>query len=90
MDDLTKFQRFAAITTLVAIPLAIGQAVTSLMAVNYDGGLWSHPSAIITIGTAQAQILRWSMLLDVFGDYLLFIPLMLFLGSWERPFEGLP
>jgi hypothetical protein len=85
MDDSIKFQRFAAITTLVAIPLAIGQAVTSLMAVNYDGGLWSHPSAIIAIGAAQAQILRWSMLLDVFGDYLLLIPLMLFLGSWLKP-----
>ena len=85
MDDSIKFQRFAAITALVAIPLAIGQAVTSLMAVNYDRGLWSHPNAIIAIGAAQAQILRWSMILDVFGDYLLLIPLMLFLGSWLKP-----
>ena len=85
MDDSIKFQRFAAITTLIAIPLAIGQAVTSLMAVNFDGGLWSHSSAIIAIGAAQAQILRWSMILDMFGDYLLLIPLMIFLGSWLKP-----
>jgi hypothetical protein len=85
MNDSIKFQRFAAITALAAFILSVAQVVVSLAATHFDASALLNPSNLTSLTPDQAQVLRWSMILDVLGDYLLLIPLMLYLWTWLKP-----
>ena len=85
MSDHMPFQRLAArITILAAISYLI--SVGLLLAVmNFSFSLEAFSGAMISLGSRGANRLRWAMIFDVFGSYLLLTPLALHLWAWLKP-----
>lgn len=83
MNDSIRFQRIAAVSILLAIPIAIASAIL-LLAAGFSLQVMENPASLLGIGPFGASLLRWGMLLDVFGYYLLIVPLTLYLWSWLK------
>jgi hypothetical protein len=84
MNDLQRFQRFAAVTTLLSTLPAVGAGLCLGAAANFSLTAFSNPGSLIEIGAQGANLFRWGMVLDTFGYYLLLAPLALFLWNWLR------
>jgi len=82
------FRRAAAIVAIVAFVLAVGCSITGLMAVRFDTGVMSNPDLLLGAGHAAAGLWRASLLLDLFGYYLMLVPLILVLRAESRPRAG--
>jgi hypothetical protein len=87
VDDIRAFQRLAAAAALLSVPLAFANLALGLAAVRFDVAFDSllDPGAVATIGSTDAGLLRWSMICDLFGYYLLLAPLAVLLWSWLKP-----
>jgi hypothetical protein len=79
-----QMQQVAAVSALMAVPLALGSGLVLLAALSFDPRLMLDPASIITIGPAGATLLRWGLVLDVFGYYLLLAPVALHLYFWFK------
>ena len=84
MNDRRSFQKVAAITTLLSGPLAWLGLIVGLMGVGYDFEVFSDVNSLIAVGSEAAGLIRWSLLLNMFGSYLLLMPLLLFLWAWLK------
>lgn len=84
-----RFQRFAAVAAILSAPFSYILTVTLLQAVSFDFTVLGTPAEFIAIGSAGATIFKWTMLGDIFGQYLLLLPLVLFLWYWLSPHEPL-
>lgn len=51
---------------------------------NYSFSAQAFSGAMISTGARGANLLRWGMIFDVFGSYLLLAPLALHLWSWLK------
>lgn len=85
VQDRQKFRRFAGVTAVLSGLLAIASGVSSAAAFGADPGVLSDPAQLLEIGVRGAVLLRWSMLLDIFGYYLLLAPLAIYLWYWLKP-----
>ncbi len=85
MNDLLQFRGWTFISSLAALVLAIGSDLCLMVASNANPGVMNDMSTLIAIGAARASWLRWGMILDVLGYYLLLAPLALYLRQWLRP-----
>lgn len=83
VDD-PSFRSMAAIAAIVSMPLAIGNLVAMLVAAGGDLDALTDPLILLHIGPAGAEWWRWSMILDLFGYYLLIVPLTLLLRDRLR------
>ncbi|MGH7455721.1 MAG: hypothetical protein ACRENG_30475, partial [bacterium] len=72
------------ITAIISMPLAFGCFVVTLPAVNFDFTVLDNPASCIAVGARVAGPLYWSMILDMFGYYLLIAPAALFLWYWLK------
>ncbi|HEY2481679.1 MAG TPA: hypothetical protein VGI30_05720 [Caulobacteraceae bacterium] len=81
----TSFRRVAGLAAMLSLPLALGSAIMSLAAVKFDVHAFSQPLLLLHSGAAGADLWRWSMFLDLFGYYLLIVPLILSLRTQLRP-----
>lgn len=78
-----QLRRVAAVTAILSAPLAFGNILLGLAAVGFDtGDAYSNPASILSIGSRGASLYRWSMISDMFGFYLLLIPLAVYL--WDQ------
>ena len=77
-----SFQRWTGILAIVAGVLALLSLVIGLAGVNYDFEVFSDTSSLIAAGATAAGFIRWSYWLNMLGNYLLLIPLALFLYQW--------
>jgi len=84
VDRDRSFARVAAIAAIVSAPLAAGNLVAMLAAVHFDINGMTNPLALLHAGRAAAPLWRWGMVLDVFGYYLLIVPLVLLLRTSLR------
>ncbi|HEV2365388.1 MAG TPA: hypothetical protein VGS12_14455 [Caulobacteraceae bacterium] len=80
--------RNAAAVCAISFPLAIGSALTGLAAVNFNVAAVSDPTLLLRAGHRAAGLWRASLLLDLFGYYLLIVPLTLALRATFRPRAG--
>jgi len=85
IHDEVTFRRAAALAAIASAPLAAGNLLAMLWAARLNLDALSDPSVLLRIGEAGAGLWRWSMVLDLFGYYLLIVPLLLFLRTWLRP-----
>jgi len=69
---------------VVSMPLAIGNLIAMLVAAGGDPDALTDPLILLHIGPAGAEWWRWSMILDLFGYYLLIVPLTLLLRDRLR------
>ena len=79
-----SFARVAAIAAIVSAPLAAGNLAAMLAAVHFDISGITNPLVLLHAGRAAAPLWRWSMVLDIFGYYLLIVPLVLLLRTCLR------
>jgi hypothetical protein len=79
-----SFARVAAIAAIVSAPLAAGNLAAMLATVHFDISGMTNPLVLLHAGRAAAPLWRWSMVLDIFGYYLLIVPLVLLLRTSLR------
>jgi len=84
MNDHHSFQKFAAITAIVSFPLALASIVLSGMITNFSPDVATNPVLMLAVGTSGATLVRWGMILDMFGNYLPILPIALFVQYWLR------
>jgi hypothetical protein len=85
MNDHQSFQRLAAGTTILAVLCYFSSVLLLLAVMNYSFSVEAFSGAMISIGPRGANLLRWGMIFDVFGSYLLLTPLALHLWAWLKP-----
>lgn len=84
MNNTQSFQRLAAIAAILSAPLAWGSLFVGLSGVNYDFDVFSDANLLIKAGEGAAALIRWSLYMNLFGNYLLLLPLVIFLWYWFR------
>jgi len=85
MSDHPAFQRLAAGITILAVISYLVSVVLTLAVMNFSFSLEAFSGAMISTGARGASLLRWAMIFDVFGSYLLLTPLALHLWAWLKP-----
>ena len=84
MSDHQLFQRLAAVTTILAVLCYLSSVVLLLAVMNFSFSVEAFSGAMISTGARGAGLLRWGMIFDVFGSYLLLTPLALHLWAWLK------
>src|SRR5947209_20524238 len=82
MNNDASFQRLAAVTSILAALLAFGSIGLQAVVLGVNTDPFSNPTHILGTGANGASLIRWGMILDMFGYYLLLAPLALLL--WRR------
>lgn len=77
-------RRLVASTAILSTVLAFGCTAVALVAVRFNFGAFDDPLGQIGVGAGAGRLLYWSMILDMFGYYLLLIPSVLYLWDWMR------
>jgi len=85
MNDQTSFKRIAALSAIIAGPVALASFVVVSLAVAFDFEVMNDTAALVLLGAGAAEIFRWGEVLGTFGFYLLLVPAALFLRYWLRP-----
>ena len=85
MSDQPSFQRLAAGVTILAAISYMLSVVLLLVVMNFSFSAEAFSGAMISQGSRGANLLRWAMIFDVFGSYLLLTPLALHLWAWLKP-----
>lgn len=76
--------------------MALACMVVGLIATNYDAEAFANPIKLLDMPEVDESLLRWFMLLDMVGYYLLLIPVMFFIHrsleqttAWASVFTSL-
>src|SRR6185436_1348685 len=85
MSDHPSFQRLAARITILAVIIYLVSVLLTLAVMNFSFSIEAFSGAMISTGSRGASLLRWAMIFDVFGSYLLLTPLALHLWAWLKP-----
>lgn len=85
MNDHLSFQRLAARITILAVISYLMSVGLLLAVMNFRFSIEAFSGAMISAGSRGANLLRWAMIFDVFGSYLLWAPLALHLWNWLKP-----
>jgi hypothetical protein len=81
----------AARITILAAAIYIISVVLLLVVMNFNFSSEAFSGTMISLGTRGVVMLRWAMIADVFGSYLLFTPLAIHLWACfnpKRPIHG--
>ena len=84
MNDYRSFQRLVAGITILAVVCYLISVVLLLAVMNYSFSVEAFSGGMISTGSRGANLLRWGMIFDVFGSYLLLAPLALHLWNWLK------
>jgi hypothetical protein len=84
MSDHQSFQRLVAGTTILAVICYLSSVLLLLAVMNFSLSAEAFSGAMISTGSRGANLLRWGMIFDVFGSYLLLTPLALHLWAWLK------
>ena len=85
MSDHQSFQRFTAVAAIVSFLFAVASNVLQGLATNASQEVFANPVILLSIGATGASLMRWGLLLDMLGYYLLLLPAALFLQRWCGP-----
>lgn len=93
---LDQDKKIIGLLTILSGILALACMVVGLIATNYDSEAFANPTKLMEMPEVSTGLLRWFMLLDMFGYYLLLIPVLFFLHrtleqttSWASVFTSL-
>jgi hypothetical protein len=84
MNDNLSFQRFAAITAIVSFFTAMASNVLQGIPVHFNSEFPIDPVMFLSVGTEAGNLLRWGLILDLFGYYLPLLPLVLLVQHWFK------
>ncbi len=85
MNDQTAFRHIAAISTIGAGLLQLASGIFGFSAIDFDFEVMADPASVLTIGGQAAETLRWGLVFELFGFFLLLAPAALYLWHWLRP-----
>lgn len=85
MNDEPSFKLIAAISTMAAGLVQLATGMFQFLAIDFDFEAVADPASLITLGGQAAETLRWGLLLEIFGFFLLLVPAALYLWYWLRP-----
>lgn len=83
MNGSVRLQRLSGWSAIVACVLQIGVIVTAMSGYRDFSAAMADPGAISNL--ASPTMLRWSMIFDFLGYYLLMTPAVLALAVWLQP-----
>ena len=84
MNGNQSFQRFAAVIAIVSFFFALASDVLQGIPVNFNSDFPIDPVLFLSVGADGAKLLRWGLILDMFGYYLPLLPLALFIQHWFK------
>jgi hypothetical protein len=84
----SSFRRWAAILAIASALVALASMILPLPALDYDVDAFTNPVRLLETGNRGAALMKWSLLLDLLGYYLLIAPLALLLWRWLAPRAG--
>ncbi|MGQ0848211.1 MAG: DUF4386 family protein [Actinomycetota bacterium] len=82
------FRRVAGVSTLLAVVIGGVSGYLFLAAGAFRPGVLLEPAELLELGASAASLLRWGALTDMFGYYLLLVPLFLAVGTVLRRHRG--
>lgn len=85
MNNERSFQKLAGIAAILSAPLGIASLVLVIAPLNFNFEAFENTALFLTAGESGATTLRWSMILDIFGFYLLLAPAAFVLWQWLKP-----
>jgi len=80
-----QFKHVVAITAIASGIVALAMMVVGMAAVKFDFAAFEDPSAYVSIGSEAGRLVSLSMVMDMFGYYLLLLPTAIFLGDYLKP-----
>src|SRR6187397_1360720 len=82
--NLLHEQRKIGVVTVLSGLTALACFIAMLIAVNFNSDVLSDPLLILSTGGINLTAVRWSMILDMFGYYLLLLPVIYLLNDWMK------
>jgi hypothetical protein len=73
-----------SLLTILSGVIALISYVLVAVAVNYNFDVFADPTLILTLPEVNLLALKWSMITDVLGYYLLLLPVIFFLQNWMK------
>ncbi len=83
MDNDQYKKIVGSVTILSGIVAFISYFLVSA-AVNFNFEFFSNPAIIFSVENVNIPMLRWSMITDIFGYYLLLLPALFFIHNWLK------
>ncbi|MBX2947462.1 MAG: hypothetical protein KF725_16660 [Cyclobacteriaceae bacterium] len=74
-----KEKQAIAVITIIAGLLALACLLLGFIATEFDDEAFANPAKILNMPSVNVNYLRWFMILDMFGYYLLLLPVIFFL-----------
>lgn len=74
-----KHQQLIGAVTILSGILALGSMIVGLVATNFNFETFSNPVELLDMESATPGLMKWFMLLDMFGYYLLLLPIVFYL-----------
>ncbi|HEY5823509.1 MAG TPA: hypothetical protein VIT44_04045, partial [Cyclobacteriaceae bacterium] len=74
-----KDKKIIAFLTIQSGLIGLVCLVVGLFAVQFDFDAFGNPVKVLTMPGVSADLMRWFMLLDMFGYYLLLLPIIFFI-----------
>ncbi|MBL7844929.1 MAG: hypothetical protein JNK44_13765 [Cyclobacteriaceae bacterium] len=74
-----KEKQAVALITIMAGGLALACLLLGFVATEFDDEAFANPAKILNMPSVNVNHLRWFMILDMFGYYLLLLPVIFFL-----------
>lgn len=84
MNGNQFFQRFTAFVAVGSFFTAFASNVLQGVPIHFRPDIMTNPTLILTVGATGANLLRWGLVLDIFGYYLPLLPIVLFFHQWLR------
>ena len=75
-------RKIVGFVTLISGVIGLVSYVLVLMAVNFNFEFFNDPSQIFQTEGKSSLLLKWSMITDLFGYYLLLVPVLFFIHNW--------
>ncbi len=84
LNDDRAFQTITGVAAILSAPLAFASLLVGLIALDFNMDAFGEPRVIIHVVT-RGDLLRSSVLLNLFGYYVLWLPSILWLWNWLGP-----
>lgn len=82
MLNNTSFTKITGWVTLFSGLVAFISYYLVAASVNFNFDFFSNPTSIFTTEGVNSEMLRWSMITDVFGYYLMLLPVVFYFKVW--------
>jgi len=81
-NERDSFLVFTGVASVLSAVLAIGCLVLGAIAAQGNMAAFDDPGAFVSVGSQAAPLVYWSVILDLFGYYLLLVPALYLTCEW--------